>query len=177
MRGIGWDAVRDAGADTTSPGPGAVHGGQSVQRRLWDDLHDGLGQELAGLSLLLSAFVYSTRHGKSFEVTDLERALDVAQHALQSCRSIARGLSPLAETQGGLIAGLRELVARLKTGSGPTLDELPRLVARSEVPHHAPRPCRDMRRLRVPAGRMKDINPNDDHSTLSCGVCAPPCND
>lgn len=92
------------------------------QRRLGDDLHDGLGQELTGLSLLLSAFVNSTRHGKRLEVTDLERALDVAQHALQSCRSIARGLSPVTETQGGLIAGLRELVARLKTGSGPTLD-------------------------------------------------------
>src|ERR1700722_705517 len=92
------------------------------QRRLGDDLHDGLGQELTGLSLLLSAFVNSTRHGKRLEVTDLERALDVAQHALQSCRSIARGLSPVNETEGGLIAGLRELVARLKTGSGPTLD-------------------------------------------------------
>ena len=30
------------------------------QRRLGDDLHDGLGQELTGLSLLLSAFVNST---------------------------------------------------------------------------------------------------------------------
>jgi signal transduction histidine kinase len=31
------------------------------QRRLGDDLHDGLGQELTGLALLLSAFVNSTR--------------------------------------------------------------------------------------------------------------------
>ena len=125
----------------------ALHGGQSVfpgvvsdmserkeleaalldaigheQRRLGDDLHDGLGQELTGLALLLSAFVNSARQGERLAVTDLERALDVAQHALQSCRSIARGLSPVTETQGGLIAGLRELVARLKTRSGPTLD-------------------------------------------------------
>jgi two-component system, LuxR family, sensor kinase FixL len=92
------------------------------QRRLGDDLHDGLGQELTGLSLLLSGFVNSVRHGKVIEVADVERALDVAQHALQSCRSIARGLSPVTETQGGLIGGLRELVARLKTKSGPTLD-------------------------------------------------------
>jgi signal transduction histidine kinase len=82
----------------------------------------GLGQELTGLSPLLSAFVNSTRHGKSLEVTDLERALDVAQHGLQSCRSIAHGLSPVTETQGGLIAGLREIIARLETWSGPTLD-------------------------------------------------------
>jgi signal transduction histidine kinase len=92
------------------------------QRRLGDDLHDGLGQELTGLALLLSAFVNSARRGRSLEVTELERALDVAQHALQSCRSIARGLSPVTENQGGLIAGLRELVARIKTGSAPSLE-------------------------------------------------------
>ena len=49
------------------------------QRRFGDDLHDGLGQELTGLS-------------------------------------------PVTEAQGGLIAGLRDLVARLRTESGPTLD-------------------------------------------------------
>jgi two-component system CheB/CheR fusion protein len=92
------------------------------QRRLADDLHDGLGQELTGLSLLLSAFARSARHGEVLAAADLERALEVVQHALQSCRSIARGLSPVTEAQGGLIAGLRDLVARLKTGSGPALD-------------------------------------------------------
>src|SRR5271166_6965266 len=34
----------------------------------------------------------------------LERGQEVARHALQSCRSIARGLSPVTETQGGLVA-------------------------------------------------------------------------
>jgi signal transduction histidine kinase len=92
------------------------------QRRLAGDLHDGLGQELTGLSLLLSAFGGNVRHGKILEATELERALEVAQLALQSCRSIPRGLSPVTEAQGGLVAGLRELVARLKTGSGPTVD-------------------------------------------------------
>ena len=45
------------------------------QRRLGDDLHDGLGQELTGLSLLLSAFARSARLGEVREATDLERAL------------------------------------------------------------------------------------------------------
>jgi len=107
------------------------------QRRLGDDLHDGLGQELTGLALLLSAFVNSMRHGRSLEVTELERALDVAQHALQSCRSIARGLSPVTENQGGLIAGLRELVARLKTGSGPSL-EFTAIGAKFDIRHVNP---------------------------------------
>ena len=92
------------------------------QRRLADDLHDGLGQELTGLLLLLSAFAGRVRHGRILEAAELERAVEVAQLALQSCRSIARGLSPVTEAQGGLVAGLRELVARLKIGAGPALD-------------------------------------------------------
>ncbi len=91
------------------------------QRRLGDDLHDGLGQELTGLSLLLAAYARNVRAGKTLEVTDLERAEQIAKRALQSCRELAHGLSPGTEAQGGLIAGLRELVASLKNGSGPTL--------------------------------------------------------
>ena len=92
------------------------------QRRFGDDLHDGLGQELTGLSLLLAAMARSARDALALEPSDLDRAQDVARHAIQSCRSIARGLSPVAETQGGLIAGLRDLVVRLKTPSGPSVD-------------------------------------------------------
>jgi PAS domain S-box-containing protein len=92
------------------------------QRRLGDDLHDGLGQELTGLALLLSAYARSVRQGQNLEAMDLERAEQIARRALQSCRDLARGLSPVTEAQGGLIAALRELVARLKIGSGPTLN-------------------------------------------------------
>src|ERR1700722_10007661 len=45
------------------------------RRRLGDDLHDGLGQELTGLSLLLSAIVRSTPRGDIVGVPDLGRAL------------------------------------------------------------------------------------------------------
>lgn len=92
------------------------------QRRFADDLHDGLGQDLTGLSLLLGAFARAAAHGVGPAAQDLERAHEVARHAIASCRSIAHGLSPVTATQGGLVAGLRALVARLNTGSGPTVD-------------------------------------------------------
>jgi PAS domain S-box-containing protein len=92
------------------------------QRRFADDLHDGLGQELTGLLLLLSAFARSARHDQRLDVRDLEQAQEVARHALASCRNIARGLSPVTEKQGGLVAGLRDLVASLRSASGPVLD-------------------------------------------------------
>lgn len=92
------------------------------QRRLGSDLHDSLGQDLTGLSLLLSALARSARDGERLEVRDLEQAEEVVRRALQSCRHIAHGLSSVTESQGGLISGLRDLVARLRTASGPSLD-------------------------------------------------------
>ena len=92
------------------------------QRRLGSDLHDSLGQDLTGLSLLLSALARSARDGERLGVSDLEQAEEVVRRALQSCRNIAHGLSSVTESQGGLISGLRDLVARLRTASGPSLD-------------------------------------------------------
>jgi len=92
------------------------------QRRFGTDLHDGLGQELTGLSLLLSALTDTARAAHSPHTADLQQAGEVAQHALQSCQTIARGLSPIGSTGGGLITALRDLVTRLKAPSGPSLE-------------------------------------------------------
>jgi PAS domain S-box-containing protein len=94
------------------------------QRRFGTDLHDGLGQELTGLSLLLSALIHAEREARGPHTTDLERCYEVAQHALQSCRAIARGLSPIEATEGGLIRALGDLVARLEAPSGPRVEFL-----------------------------------------------------
>lgn len=92
------------------------------QRRFAIDLHDGLGQELTGLSLLLSALTDTARATHSPHAKDLEQANEVVRHAVQSCGAIARGLSPIAPTEGGLIGALRHLVTRVKTPSGPDVD-------------------------------------------------------
>jgi PAS domain S-box-containing protein len=98
------------------------------QRRFATDLHDGIGQELTGLSLLLSALTSNARAAASPHAPDLEQACEVVRHALQSCQTIARGLSPIGRTEGGLVGALRDLVARLKNPTGPNLD-----IAVSEV--------------------------------------------
>jgi PAS domain S-box-containing protein len=98
------------------------------QRRFGADLHDGLGQELTGLSLLISALTSTARAAQSPHTADLERAYEVVRYALKSCQTIARGLSPIGLSEGGLIGALRALVSRLKGTSGPRLD-----IAVSEV--------------------------------------------
>jgi hypothetical protein len=92
------------------------------QRRFGTDLHDGLGQELTGLTLLLSAVTGAARASHSPLTADLEQACEVARHATQSCRAIARGLSPIEPAEGGLIGALRDLVSRLKGTTGPSVE-------------------------------------------------------
>ena len=91
------------------------------QRRIAQDLHDGLGQELTGLALLLSALERSASEANLPNAGDLARVRDLASHSIGTCRSVARGLLPVAETQGGLVAGLRDLVRRLNDMPGPAI--------------------------------------------------------
>lgn len=92
------------------------------QRRFATDLHDGLGQELTGLSLLLSSLRSAAREAHSPHTPDLDQAQLIVQQALQSCRTIARGLSPIGPMDGGLIGALRELVSRFKGPGIPSVE-------------------------------------------------------
>jgi PAS domain S-box-containing protein len=92
------------------------------QRRFGADLHDGLGQELTGLSLLISALISTAREAQSPHAVDLDRAYEVVRHAQQACHTIARGLSPVGPTEGGLIGALRDLVGRLNGSSKANVD-------------------------------------------------------
>jgi PAS domain S-box-containing protein len=89
------------------------------RRRIAQDLHDGLGQELTGLALLLSALERAASEANLPNAEDLGRVRDLASHTIATCRNAARGLMPVAEIQGGLVAGLRELVRRLNDLPGP----------------------------------------------------------
>jgi PAS domain S-box-containing protein len=81
------------------------------QRRLGHDLHDGLGQELTGLSMLASALASSARKDGRPEADGVAQLEELTRRAIATCRAVARGLSPLGYTGGGLIEALEELVS------------------------------------------------------------------
>ena len=82
------------------------------QRRLGSDLHDGLGQELTGLSLLLKGLeVQLSRESPQYS-SQITKISDLLAHAIQSTRSLARGLAPVNLERGGLPEALKHLVAR-----------------------------------------------------------------
>jgi PAS domain S-box-containing protein len=80
------------------------------QHKLGRDLHDGLGQELAGISLLATAIASSTKKSGRAEAGELENLAKIATRALANCRAIAHGLSPVTYADGGIVEVLEEMV-------------------------------------------------------------------
>jgi PAS domain S-box-containing protein len=92
------------------------------QRHLAQELHDGLGQDLVGLSLLMHGAMAEVTAGVVPSLAEMERMTLVVRHALKACHDIAYGLSPLTGASGGLVDALRNLKCRLGGPPGPTLE-------------------------------------------------------
>src|SRR5262249_26544211 len=84
------------------------------QRRLGSDLHDGLGQELTGLSLLLKGLEVQLSRERPEYQAQIQKIAALMAHAIQSTRSLARGLAPVNLERGGLTEALKHLIARCR---------------------------------------------------------------
>jgi PAS domain S-box-containing protein len=82
------------------------------QQRIGSDLHDGLGQELTGIALMLRGVVAQLTKEKSSARLDVEDVIGLVNHAIENTRSLARGLTPVSAQSGGLAAALRALAER-----------------------------------------------------------------
>jgi signal transduction histidine kinase len=87
--------------------------------RLAKELHDGLGQELTGFAMLADGLAKQVARSQSPVAPELDRLAKVARHAIETCRDIARGLSPLGGTRAGLTEALRDLTDRTGGPPGP----------------------------------------------------------
>ncbi len=79
------------------------------QQRLGSDLHDGLGQELTGLSLLLRGLEVQLAQETPAYLAQVTRIRELVANAIQSTRLLARGLAPVNLERGGLPEALRHL--------------------------------------------------------------------
>jgi PAS domain S-box-containing protein len=82
------------------------------QLRIGSDLHDGLGQDLTGVALMLRSVVAQLRKENSTTRTDVEDIISLVNGAIESTRAMARGLAPVGADRGGLIAGLQSMAVR-----------------------------------------------------------------
>jgi PAS domain S-box-containing protein len=80
------------------------------RRRLGADLHDGLGQELTGISLMLRSLAKRAGLAAFEAVPELDEIITLVNHAIQSARKMALGISPVTLERGGLLPALQTLI-------------------------------------------------------------------
>jgi PAS domain S-box-containing protein len=83
------------------------------QQRIGNDLHDGLGQELTGIALLLRGLENRAEREAPALSPSIEEVALLVNDAIFTTRALARGLSPVTFDRGGLSNALDGLAKRL----------------------------------------------------------------
>jgi signal transduction histidine kinase len=83
--------------------------GNREQRRIGQDLHDSLGQELAGIAYLASSLERRLADTKGEESHIAGQLSELLRESVSHTRSVAKGLSPVELNQDGLALALQEI--------------------------------------------------------------------
>jgi PAS domain S-box-containing protein len=88
-----------------------IDGASQERQRLSRELHEGVGQQLAGVLLLLGNASNSVRRGLPDAESLLEEIARYVQEGINAMRELARGLAPVKIGMGSLTVALQRLVA------------------------------------------------------------------
>ncbi len=95
---------------------------EAQQAHIARELHDSLGSELAGLSLVLGGAKSVAASQAPDMSRHLDMALDQVKMAVEVTRGLARGLTPVGETPGGLWRALERLTDDYRVIKGISCD-------------------------------------------------------
>ncbi|MEO8314937.1 MAG: PAS domain-containing protein [Pseudomonadota bacterium] len=85
-----------------------------TQHRAGGDLHEGLGQQLAGIAMMLQGLGQrATNAGVPTLGNEVGEVVNLVNAAIGNTRSLARGLSPVRPSRDGLVEGFEELVNQI----------------------------------------------------------------
>jgi PAS domain S-box-containing protein len=82
------------------------------QRRIGQDLHDGLCQELAAIAFMTRALANRMGASGAGETERLNHLAELLNGSISRCRDIARGLHPVEMDADGLMVALSDLATR-----------------------------------------------------------------
>jgi PAS domain S-box-containing protein len=88
------------------------------QQRIGNDLHDGLGQELTGIALLMRTLADRMQSDYPQGKAAADEIIAFVNQAIENTRALARGLSPVSLGHGGLIEALRALTRHTRERYG-----------------------------------------------------------
>lgn len=85
------------------------------QRRIGQDLHDGLTQRLRGIAYLSHVLAEDLAQRSLPEAVDASRITELLNQAILEAHGLAQGLFPISLEAEGLMAALKELAATIKS--------------------------------------------------------------
>lgn len=84
------------------------------RRRIGQDLHDGLGQHLAGIAYLVKALERRLAKECPVESMEVRRIGELVTQAIGQSRDLSKGLHPVEPGPDGLMASLHELAGQVE---------------------------------------------------------------
>ncbi len=87
---------------------------EEEQRRIGQDLHDGLCQQLAGIALLAKALAHKLSTVAPNEAAEAAEIADLVSQSIDQIRDLARGLAPVEIEVSGLAPALQKLAATVE---------------------------------------------------------------
>jgi len=88
------------------------------RRSIGRDLHDSLGQELTGLSLLMESLIRGLAEQAPQKAALGRQILKLVRQCVSQVRGMSKGLDPISLRGGGLASGLRDLAEDIHKQSG-----------------------------------------------------------
>lgn len=84
------------------------------QRRIGQDLHDGLGQHLTGIAFLAKVQEQKLAEKSLPEAAAAAKIVDLVNEAIHKTRELARGLLPVLSGPHGLVSALQEFATEVE---------------------------------------------------------------
>jgi PAS domain S-box-containing protein len=84
------------------------------QRRIGQDLHDGLGQHLTGIAFMAKVHEAKLAEQKRSETQDAAKIVKLVNEAIHKTRELARGLLPVVSDSQGLMSALQLWAAEVE---------------------------------------------------------------
>jgi PAS domain S-box-containing protein len=103
------------------------------QHRIGADLHDGLGQELTGIALMLKGVAGRLATEYPDLLPEVDGITRLVSGAVESTRALARGLSPVSLERGSLLDALEGMTMRARDAYGIAVQFEHRIGARVDL--------------------------------------------
>ena len=133
---------------------------EQEQRRIGQDLHDGLGQHLAGTAIAGQVLREKLERRSLREAVDAKKVVELIEEGVSLTRRSAKGLHPVDLSAEGLMLALEEFAVtttRLFEVTCRFICELPVLVHSAATAEHLFRIAQEATRNAIQHGGARDI--------------------